>query len=112
MPSLKRLDWHRAGAVSNSGNFLGPIIIEALHASSGRVFQCTVSNEHDLKVGICVTLEQLDSSPAVCMVVHTQGTFAAWTQEMTVPNLPKSASDKVKQHCTNLQQHVLLLESQ
>ena len=41
-----------------------------------------VSKEHYLLVGIFETLEQLDSSisPAVCVVVHMQGTFTAWTK--------------------------------
>ena len=100
-----------AYAVLTQCTFAG---IDALHPSSGRMFQCTVSKVHDLKAGIFATLEQLDNStdPAVFVVVHTQGTFAAWAQEMMVPNLPESASDKVKQDCTNLKQHFLLLEQQ
>lgn len=87
--------------------------INALRPSSGLLFQCTVSEEHDLTAGIFKILEQLDSStsPATYVVVPTEDTFAAWTHEMTVPELPESASDRVKQHCTNLKQYVLLLEA-
>ena len=87
--------------------------IDAFHPSSGRMFQCTVSKEHDLSAGIFEMMEQLDSSvsPAIYVVVPTKDTFAAWTHEMAVPELPESASDEVKQHRTNLKHYVLLLEA-
>ena len=99
-----------AYAVPMEGSLPG---IDALHPSSGRMFQCTVSKEHDLGAVLFDILEQLDSSvsPAIYVVVPTQGTFAAWTHEMTVPELPEAVSDRVKQHCTNLKQYVLLLEA-
>ena len=76
------------------------------------MFLCAVSKEHDLGAGIFDVLEQLDSSisPAIYVAVPTQGLFAAWTQEMVVPELPEAVSDRVKQHCTNLKQYVLLLK--
>ena len=78
--------------------------IDALHPSSGRMFRCTVSQEHDLGAGVFALLEQLDSSvrPAIYVVVPTQAAFAAWTHEMTVPKLPEPASDEVMQHRTIL----------
>ena len=99
-----------AFAVPMEGSLLG---IDALHPTSGRMFLCTVSKEHDLRAGIFNILEHLDSSvsPAIYVVVPTQGTFAAWTHEMTVHELPEAVSDRVQQQCTNLKQYVLLLEA-
>ena len=73
----------------------------------------TISLQHDLNAGIFEILEQLDSStsPAIYVLVPSQGIFDAWIHGMTVPTLPASASDKVKQHCTNLKQYVLYLEA-
>ena len=75
------------------------------------MFQCKVASQHDLRAGIFETLEQLDSSinPALYVVMPSSGTFNAWTHGMKVPTLPESASRKVKQHCNNLEQYVLLL---
>lgn len=99
-----------AYAVPKQANFPG---IDALHPRSGRMFQCTVSTQHELKPGIFDTLEQLDSSIilAVYVVVPDQDTFDEWTSGMKIPRLPPSASAKVQQHCKNLKQYVLLLES-
>ena len=99
-----------AYAVPKHPNFPG---IDALHPSSGRMFQCTVSTKHDLKAGIFDTLEQLDSSidPAVYVVVPDEETFNEWTKGMKFPTLLSSASAKVQQHCNKLKQYVLLLES-
>ena len=67
-----------AYAVPRHSNFPG---IDAVHPSSGRMFQCTVSMEHDLKPGIFDTLEQLDSSidPSLYVVMPDQYTFVKWT---------------------------------
>ena len=99
-----------AYAVPTQRTFPG---IDALHPSSGRMFQCTVSTEHDMKAGIFDTLERLDSSinPAPLVVVPTLGTFKKWTNGIKIPKLPPSASAKVQQHCKKLKQYVLLLES-
>ena len=99
-----------AYAVPTQRTFPG---IDASHPSSGRMLQCMVSTEHDIKAGIFDTLEQLDSSinPALFVVVPTLGTFKKWTNGIKLPNLPPSASAKVQQHCKKLKQYVLLLES-
>ena len=77
------------------------------------MFQCTVSTQHDMNPGIFDTLEQLDSSinPTLFVVVPTQGTFEKWMNGIKIPPLPPSASAKVQQHCKNLKQYVMLLES-
>ena len=119
LPPLQRVEFTNlrqlpsiadAYAVPTQRTFPG---IDALHPSSGRMFQCTVSTEHDIKAGIFDTLEQLDSSinPALFVVVPTLGTFKKWTNGIKLPKLPPSASAKVQQHCRKLKQYVLLLES-
>ena len=98
-----------AYAVPTQRNFPG---IDALHPSTGRMFQCRVSSKHDLKKGIFATVEQLDSStnPALYVVVPSRGTFDSWIYRMKVPELPASPSAKVKRHINQLRQYVLLLE--
>ena len=90
-----------AYAVPTQLNFPG---IDALHPSSGRMFQCTVSTKHVLKPGIFDTQEQLDSSIdlSLYVVVPDKDTFKKRTKGMKIPKIPPIASAKVKQHCKNL----------